>query len=62
MVGWGGGSPIKALLQKKLTLGVSAMCHMLHDIGSLPYLILRGTQGRGHYCFHFIGKQMSFSC
>lgn len=63
--GWGAGggrSPNKMLLPKKLTLGVPAMCHLLHYIGSLPHLILRGTQGRGYYCFHFIGKQMSLSC
>lgn len=60
--GRGRQRPNKTFMPKKLTLGVPAMCHVLQYIGSLPHLILRETQGRGHSCFHFIGKQMSFSC
>ena len=39
--GLGGQRPNKTLLPKKLTLGVPAMCHVLHYIGSLPHLILK---------------------
>lgn len=56
---WPGGAEDKSLLPKMGPWApqVCARHCTILVLYTLSYLILRGTQRRGNYCFHFRGKQ-----